>query len=308
MSYERVVGDDDRVSEGVPTVGPATEFCLVVPPNPTLAEFEQTIANRRVEFNISKYVHEGWSFTKYNLCQFLGISLIFVLVTVGLLVAFAYLFFGGIVLDWNQFQDGETDGVRFQMDWDARTIMIAMAFTVGSYLFFYMPAFASLYKAVFNAMRTNSRVRFADFFSCFNCPYWCRLMALVLVLFIGREVGFWLFFVPGVYFSMATVFSIPMHVEQSFSGVINSVVFSFRIFNRYFCSMLAFLILLGLLQIVGVLCLGVGLFVTVPVAFTSLCYCYHHLVGVNGVAVMVPVSQLEIPQMVVSQPAPSDAV
>jgi len=90
------------------------------------------------------------------------------------------------------------------------------------------------------------------------------------------------------------MFAIPIIVDNaSFVGVSQSLYYSFKVFHRYFCSMLGFLLLLGVLQFLGVLALIVGLFVSMTVAFVATCYCYHHLIGVNGVAVLVPTSHLE---------------
>jgi len=258
----------------------------------------QTILNRRVEFNISKYVNEGWEFTKFNLCQFIGIALIYTIVTVAIFVGYVYAVWGSVqnflYHGVGAVADDETDGVRFyEMDWNSEEILISLAVSIGAFLLFYVPALGSMYKAVFNAMRNNSRIKFSDFFSCFTCPYWFRLGLLALVLFVVRQIGFWLFFFPGFYFALATSFSIPMHGEHSFIGIATAINYSFKIFNRYFCSMLAFVLCLGFLQVLGFLFFGVGLLVSIPVAFVATCYCYHHLIGVNGVAVLVPITQLE---------------
>lgn len=265
------------------------EFVLVSPPTPLEAEFKQTIMNRRVEFNISKYVHEGWLFTKYNLCAFFGIGLLIVLVSIAINVG--YVFAIGRQY-WREYGDNEYD---FEFEWNTRTILITVAFGLGRSLLFAFPIYASMYKAVFNAMRNNAKIRFADFFSCFTCPYWFRLMGLGLSLMFLSCMGFffWPLIFPGFYFVLTSVFAIPLHVEHSFAGVWNSMYWSFKIFHRYFCSMLAFLLLLGVMQLIGLLCFGVGLFVTMPVAFVSMCYAYHHLIGVNGVAVLVPTAHLE---------------
>jgi len=304
----------DRLPQNTPSDVPLPiqgageeQFVLVTPPNPTAEEFKQTILNRRVEFNISRYVHEGWQFTKYNLCHFVGITLIYVAVAIGLWVLLLLALNGRLdtemFTDGRRWEDGKNDGYSMSWDWNTRTVLISLGFNIAAYLLFYFPSMASLFKAVFNAMRANTKIRFADFFSCFTCPYFFRLMGLGILLALMREIGFWMLVVPGVYISLATLFSVPMHGEQqAFIGIWDSIIFSAKIFNRYWCSILGLLLCLGCLQILGALCFGVGLFVTIPVAFNSLCYCYHHLVGVNGVAVMVPLTHLE------GTPAPSTPV
>jgi len=261
------------------------EFVLVTPPPPTHDEYKTTIMNRNVEFNISKYVREGWMFFKYNFCQFFGIGLFFVLVSIAFDVAFVYTVGRH---HWN-------DRGEYAYDWNVRNALISAGFLAFRGLLFTFPLFASMYKAVFNAMRNNTKIRFLDFFSCYTCPYWFRLMGLGTVMVIVSVIPlfFWLFGIVAFYFLLVTVFAIPMHVEHSFIGLWTSLYYSFKVFHRYWCSMLAFLFLLAVMQVLGLLCFGVGLFVTIPVGFLSLCYCYHHLVGVNGVAVLVPVAHLE---------------
>jgi len=280
---------------------------LVVPPNPSAEELKATIMNRKVEFNISKYVHEGWVFVKHNICAFFGILFIILLVSIGVNVAYV----GAIGIgNWYRFytHSWEED---MHMELSPRNILITAAFAVGRSLLFTFPILASMYKAVFNAMRDNTKIRFADFFSAYSCPYWFRLTGLAMVFLFIAGVWlmlmpvFWPVFFPAFYFSLTFIFGVPFHVEHySLIGIRKSLYFSFKIFNRYFCSMLGFLLLLGVMQLLGLLCFGVGLFVTVPVALVALCYCYHHLIGVNGVAVLVPSSHLEGVPMEVAVVAP----
>jgi len=293
MSYDRVPNVPSEVA--MPAVAVDQEFTLVTPPNPTADEFRTTILNRRVEFNISKYVNEGWLFTKYNICQFFGVAILVILVAVALDVAEVF------AKGWG-FQTRE-----YFHEWNTRSILVTLAFAILRALMF-VPFFASGYKAVFNAMRNNTKIVFEDFFSCFKCAVFWRLMGLYLSLSLVWVAG--LFFFPllfvGLYLQLTTVFAVPIIVEQPSVGVRQSIAYSFKIFHRYFCSMLGLLLLLLVLQFVGALCLIVGLFVTLPTAFVAMCYCYHHLIGVNGVAVLVPTAHLE--GMPLSAPAPTVVV
>jgi len=296
MDYDRV--PSNAVGVVMEPIGVnEQEYVLVVPPNPSAEELKSTIMNRKVEFNISKYVNEGWVFTKHNLCQFIGIGLIILLVSIAVNVA--YMAAIGIKF-WNTWEkQGEEEFYYDQYNYffsSWKRILIFCAFAIARTLFFAWPILASMCKAVFIAMRNNTKIRFADFFSCFTCPYWFHLMGMGCIFLIANGISlvFWPFAIPTLYFSLTSIFAVPFHVEHySFIGVFNSMYYSFKIFHRYFCSMLGFLLLLGVMQILGALCFLVGLFVTLPIAFVSLCYCFHHLVGVNGVAVLVPTSHLE---------------
>jgi len=163
-------------------------------------------------------------------------------------------------------------------------IMIQMAISLVFALFILQPATASAYVAIFNAMRGNGRIRFKDFFSCFSCGYYCKLMLLSILLVLGNFGLSMLFILPGVWWSIATVFALPLHGEHRFLGACKSVSLSIKVANRNFCSILCFLFLAGLLQVAGAMCFGVGLIITIPVAFLASAAMYHHLIGVKGVA------------------------
>jgi hypothetical protein len=149
------------------------------------------------------------------------------------------------------------------------------------------PVLAGFFVAVFNAIKSNSRVRFRDFFSCFCCRYYCKLLRLSIVLRILEGILFLLFVLPGVWWSLVTVFAIPLHKEHSFLGVCGSIRLSMMVIHRHFCSMFGFLLLLTLIQFLGFLCFIVGLLYTMPLGFAALCFCYHDLIGVVPV---VPVA------------------
>jgi hypothetical protein len=280
-------------------------FVLVTPPNPTLEEFKATIMNRRVEFNISKYVNEGWLFTKFNICSFFAVGLVLIAVIIGLDVA---EFFAIGKSNWHHSRNGNDDFDEVYVEWTPRTIGVTVAFAVLRSMFL-VPVVAGLYLAVFNAMRANAKVQFADFFGCFKCTHWLRLMGLWLTLTLmwAPTVVFWPWAICALYFQLTSFFAVPILVEQKDVSIFNAISFSFKIFHRYFCSMLGFLVLLGLMQLIGLLCFGIGLVVSVPVAFVATCYCYHHLIGVNGVAVLVPAAHLEgVPAVAVPVEMPSE--
>jgi len=157
-------------------------------------------------------------------------------------------------------------------------------------IFFAGPILGGFYLAVFNAIKNNSTIRFRDFFGCFCCKYYCKLLGLSLVLRVLQAVLYLLLILPGVWWSLATMFAIPVHKEHPFLGVCGSIRISMLVVHRHFCRMICFLLLLALMQIGGFLCLIVGLLYTIPLGFVALCYCYHDLIGIVPVVpVAVPV-------------------
>lgn len=142
-----------------------------------------------------------------------------------------------------------------------------------------LPALAGMFSAVFNAMRTNSKIKFRDFFRCFCCRYYCKLAGLSTVLCVVKTLLTFPLILPGVWWSLTTLFAIPLHKEYPFLGVCGSIRISITVVHRHCCQVICFLLLLGLLQLAGFFCMFVGLFYTLPLAFTALCFCFDDLIG-----------------------------
>jgi len=156
-----------------------------------------------------------------------------------------------------------------------------------------MPAWAGMFAAVFNAMRTNGPLRFKDFFSCFSCRYFCRLIPLSVTLKVVTAI-LGIVIVPALWFAFVTIFAVPLHREHKFLGCCGSIRASTKIVHRYFCKMLGFLILNALLQVLGFFLCGIGLLFTIPISFVALCYCYNDLIGVNAMPVLVGEPQIGV--------------
>jgi len=149
-----------------------------------------------------------------------------------------------------------------------------------------MPALAGMFVAVFNAMRTNGPIKYKDFFSCFCCRYYCRLIPLSLTLKVLTGI-LSIMIIPGIWFGFVTIFAVPLHREHKFLGTCRSIRVSMKIVHRYFCNMLGFIILNSVLQVAGFFMFGVGLLFTIPLSFVALCYCYNDLIGVNGMPLIL---------------------
>ena len=85
----------------------------------------------------------------------------------------------------------------------------------------------------------------------------------------ARQILLLFYMLPGVYFALSTTFVFPLHLEHEYVpfralvagceqvhthrhlGVLKSISASVRVFNRYFCNMLGFVLLLVLLQVCG---------------------------------------------------------
>jgi uncharacterized membrane protein len=145
---------------------------------------------------------------------------------------------------------------------------------------------AGFYTALFNAMRSNAYMVWADFFSVYrDCAYFGKLACLAALHTLLSALLF-LLLIPGILFVIFTSIAIPLHKEQGLDAK-GAITTSYAIIRRYCCSVFGFLICAALINFVGAICLGVGLFVTIPVTLLASSYMYHHLAVVNGVTILV---------------------
>jgi len=287
---------------------------LFIPPPLTPEEYEVAI-ERRTQFRGCQYFRESKVFFKRNWCKLMTVTLMWAIVFMGLTCAVHRLNpHGGygsyhvnppsgmpegtynpptttypdqmppVSSDHTSYQP-QSDYARFPRNSASKTVLqMALLFLLA--ILIGMPAMAGMFVAVFNAMRMNGPIRYKDFFSCFCCRYYCRLIPLSVTLKVVTGLLSMLI-VPAIWFGFATIFAVPLHREHRFLGTCKSIRASMKIVHRYFCKMLGFLILNGLLQLLGFFLFGIGLLVTIPLSFVALCYCYNDLIGVNGMPMLL---------------------
>jgi hypothetical protein len=275
--------------QGIPVAAPAPaphmqqplQYQLVYPPVPTLAELEDRIYNRgptpAVQFQCCKYISDAWVFVKHNCCTMALVCLFWFVVAVGLEIL-TRLILSPLL--------SQCDGMHSHTVCRPYAYMILnlLAKFIVSVLV-YTPMLSSTFGAVFDAMRTNSYVSFRQFFGSFKKEKYGRLMRLSLLLNVVHFL-FSFLIIPGIWFGLVSIFAVPLHLEHNLTAT-KAVKYSIKVSHRYFCHMILLTIALCLLQVLGFFALIVGLLVTTSIAFVTICYTYHHLVGVNRVPVMV---------------------
>jgi hypothetical protein len=287
---------------------------MYIPPALTPEEFDVAI-ERQVRFRGCKYFRESKVFFKRNWCKLMTVTVMWVLVFMSLGCAIHRInpTHGGYGYHMNPHMPQDTSytspstsvpsdptSMPYDDDVPARPeiqtdyarqkiqckVVLQMALMFLSAILIGMPAFAGMFVAVFNAMRTNGPIRYKDFFSCFCCRYYCRLIPLSVTLKVVTGL-LSILIVPAIWFGFATIFAVPLHREHRFLGTCKSIRASIKVVHRYFCKILGFLILNGLLQLLGFFLFGIGLLVTIPLSFVALCYCYNDLIGVNGMPMLL---------------------
>jgi hypothetical protein len=281
---------------------------VYIPRPLTPEEFDMAL-ERQVRFRGCKYFRESKVFFKGNWCKLMTVTVMWALVFMSLGCAihrmnptyggdggYGGYYRGGYSHNYPASTDpsnppADVPAPEFVRDsppaqYTQSKVVLQMALMFLLNILIGMPAVAGMFVAVFNAMRTNGPVRFKDFFSCFCCRYYCRLIPLSVTLKLVTGI-LSIVIVPAIWFAFATIFALPLHREHRFLGTCKSISVSMKIVHRYFCKMLGFLILNGLLQVLGFFLFGVGLLVTIPLSFVALCYCYNDLIGVNGMPMLV---------------------
>ncbi len=144
-------------------------------------------------------------------------------------------------------------------------ILLNLILVIGC-LIIYLPLILEIYNSV----------DLSDFTKIANEKNPEALMPLVKDLF--KDIGSWVrtgFFCSfGILFLMTfTVFTSFLVVLENYTAV-KAISVSFKIVKKKFIKILWFLILLGLINLLGVLCLIIGLFITVPISFAAVYIAY----------------------------------
>lgn len=117
-------------------------------------------------------------------------------------------------------------------------------------------------------------------------PYWVYLAATLLVG-LAILLGLVLLIVPGIIFGLMFMFTSFIVIDRNL-GPIDAMKESKRITSGHKWSLLGFVLLLALINLVGAIALGVGLLVTVPVTSLAFANAYRALSAKAGAKPSVP--------------------
>ena len=122
---------------------------------------------------------------------------------------------------------------------------------------------------------------FQAFFDGFR---WRRLPSLINVSVfpsVLTAIGFVLLVLPGVYFSVAYLFAMPLVVERGLKFW-PAMETSRRIISRNWFGLFGFTLAIAAVNFIGALLLGVGLLATVPWSVCTLAVAYERIVGLKA--------------------------
>jgi uncharacterized membrane protein len=107
------------------------------------------------------------------------------------------------------------------------------------------------------------------------------LVGAILML-LATVAGFVLFIIPGIYISVRIGFAGFALIDEKL-GPVDSIKRSWALTRGHFWNLFGFSVVLALLNILGVLLLGVGLLITSPICLIASVYVYQKLKGALAV-------------------------
>jgi hypothetical protein len=152
-----------------------------------------------------------------------------------------------------------------------------------------------LFMAVAKAMREQTFLKVCDVFSAFKCNFYWRLLCVSLIISTMVNVGYHIFILPGIYFSMTTGFALMILADNKNTiGMWRSITHSISLSTNLIfkscgacCRWFGFMCLVGLVSICGIIFPPALLF-TVPMSFVMSVFAYNHVLGINGLPITIP--------------------
>lgn len=139
---------------------------------------------------------------------------------------------------------------------------------------------AGFYIVAFQIARNRPK-SFGDFFKGFNKFLPLFLLALVSGILIA--LGMVLLIIPGIYLAVSYLFAQPLVIDKNL-GFWEAMETSRRLITKKWFSFFGLVLLLALLNLAGLIVLGVGLLVTAPWSSCIVAAAYEDIVGLNSVA------------------------
>lgn len=120
---------------------------------------------------------------------------------------------------------------------------------------------------------------FSDFFRGFD--YFIQVFLATLLMSIFTFAGIVLLLIPGIYLAVAYIFTIPLILDRKVQFW-DAMEASRKIITKNWCSMFAFVFVLGSINIGGFLLLGVGMVLTTPFTGCAIIAAYEDIVGLRS--------------------------
>lgn len=125
----------------------------------------------------------------------------------------------------------------------------------------------------------DQQIEFSDFFKGFEKTG--SLLKLNLLIFLVVLLGLILFILPGIYFGVSYLFS-PLFVWFHEKDPAEALKLSRKTVSGNFGQILLILLVLGGVNLLGVMALGVGVLLTLPFSFCVIYAVFDDIIGISN--------------------------
>ncbi len=132
---------------------------------------------------------------------------------------------------------------------------------------FLMPALIAGYFTVADKMENHQRISFYDFFAGFNS--WLNIFVGVTVSGIFIVLGMFLLVIPGIFLAVSYSLVIPFMVIAKFDYW-DAMEASRKLIARNFWNMLGLIMGIILMNFLGLMIFGFGIFISLPLSYLML--------------------------------------
>lgn len=142
----------------------------------------------------------------------------------------------------------------------------------------YQPLAAGFLIATFY-LASGKQLIFEDFFEGFR--HFAGLLLFTILSAVLIFIGLLALLVPGIYLAIGYIFT-PFYIIFARMDFWEAMESSRKLVHREWFSIFAFVIVLALVNVLGLLALGIGLLITVPLTYCALYAAFDDIVGVSN--------------------------
>ncbi|MCB8995220.1 MAG: hypothetical protein H6538_06415 [Bacteroidales bacterium] len=159
------------------------------------------------------------------------------------------------------------------------TLLLAIAISVPIVDVLLMQTLAAGFFIVAFKLSKGETIIFDHFFEGFK--HFAGLLLFSLFSGIIIIIGFIVLILPGVYFLVGYIFT-PFYIVFGKMDFWEAMESSRKLVHREWFGIFAFLIVLILLNIAGILAFGIGLLVTIPLSYLAVYVAFDDIIGVSN--------------------------
>jgi hypothetical protein len=223
----------------------------------------QEILARDYDLDIGNCVARSWNLLKQHFWPTVGISFLVLLVQ------------GAVNQLLNVFSKPVFDEMIHEHRFSAHGILIILGTSV-----LFSPVYTLLMGGLMNyylKLIRGEPASVPDAFSGFTSAAG-QLVLLGLVSSLVGLLGYVLCLLPGIYLNVSWAFAIPLVIDRRLDFW-SALELSRKVVTKHWFIVFAFVLIVGLLAVSGILACCIGIFVTMPLGWMALMYAYEDLFG-----------------------------